>query len=200
MPYVRTWSEELLTEWYSLRNYLVKTNVPVRVSLTKKGGRYEIDLIAINYERKEVDIVEVTVGVTRFKDLISGLSTKINIFKESEIAKQLKRQKIKTKYKLIFLYAPSARSRDIIVNEIKSRTNITIEVLELSELLPSIIADIKRWRRESREMLKSKRGSMIPESLYLLKLLEYIINIRRKARENIVRSLNVFGKHIDLIY
>jgi len=188
MPYVRTWSEELLTEWYTLRNYLVKTNVPVRVSVTKKGGRYEIDLIAINYERKEADVVEVKVGVPKLMDLISSLSTKINIFKESDIAKQLESQGIRMKYKLIFLYAPSTRSRRIIADEIKGRTNITIEVLELSELLPSIIADIKRWRRESREMLKSKRGSMIPESLYLLKLLEYIISIRRKARENIIKS------------
>ena len=190
MPYVRTWSEELLTEWYTLRNYLVKTNVPVRVSVTRKGGRYEIDLIAINYERREADVVEVKVGVPKLMDLISSLSTKINIFRESDIAKQLKSQGIRMKYKLIFLYAPSIESRRRIIDEIKSRTSVVVEVLELSELLPSIIADIKSWRRESRRVLKSKRGSMIPESLYLLKLLEYVIDVRGRVKESIIESLS----------
>jgi len=190
MPYVRTWSEELLTEWYALRNYLVKTNVPVRVSVTRKGGRYEIDLIAINYERREADVVEVKVGVPKLMDLISSLSTKINIFRESDIAKQLKSQGIRMKYKLIFLYAPSIESRRRIIDEIKSRTSVVVEVLELSELLPSIIADIKSWRRESRRVLKSKKGSMIPESLYLLKLLEYVIDVRGRVKESIIESLS----------
>jgi len=190
MPYVRTWSEELLTEWYTLRNYLVKTNVPVRVSVTRKGGRYEIDLIAINYERREADVIEVKVGVPKLMDLISSLSTKINIFRESDIAKQLKSQGIRMKYKLIFLYAPSIESRRRIIDEIKSRTSVVVEVLELSELLPSIIADIKSWRRESRRVLKSKKGSMIPESLYLLKLLEYVIDVRGRVKESIIESLS----------
>ena len=42
MPFPRTWSEELITEWLALKEYAVESGIPI--SVTDAGGRNEVDI------------------------------------------------------------------------------------------------------------------------------------------------------------
>jgi len=43
MPFVKTWSEELVAEWLRLEGYFVEESVPFGVTLA--GGRLEADVV-----------------------------------------------------------------------------------------------------------------------------------------------------------
>jgi len=58
MPFPRSWVEELVAEYYMLRGFTVNFDVPAGSG--RRGGRRDIDVIAVNPSTREVHIVDVT--------------------------------------------------------------------------------------------------------------------------------------------
>ena len=56
----RTWSEELVAEWLSIKGYFVETNVPAGTG--RGGGRKEADVIGFRVENNKAKVVHVEIS------------------------------------------------------------------------------------------------------------------------------------------
>ncbi|RLE90128.1 MAG: hypothetical protein DRN04_15550 [Thermoprotei archaeon] len=57
MPLAKSWVEELVAQYFTLKGYIVVTDMPIGSG--KRGGRVDIDILALDPKKKEVHIVEV---------------------------------------------------------------------------------------------------------------------------------------------
>lgn len=67
MGFAKTWTEEIVAEWFSLTGYQVTTGLPVgsgvnRVSGRTVGGRMEADIVAARLVGSTLEIQHVEVG------------------------------------------------------------------------------------------------------------------------------------------
>jgi hypothetical protein len=60
MPFPRTWSEELVTEWLQIEGYIAENGV--LVSSGSKGGRKEADVLGVKIINKTLEIYHIEVG------------------------------------------------------------------------------------------------------------------------------------------
>ena len=82
MGFARTWTEELVGEWLTLKGYQVTTGVPVGTGVSKTtgrkvGGRMEADIVGAKVLGSTLEVQHIEVGV-----LAGNMETNIKTIQE----------------------------------------------------------------------------------------------------------------------
>jgi len=170
MPLAKSWVEELVAQYYILKGYIVVADVPIGSG--ERGGRVDVDILALDPRRKEVHMVEV-------KAICTGTAEEI----AKSISGTLSRAEeyFKREYGLDYKYV----KRAVIISEPK-RPKINriidllrredIEAIDLYNFIRDITNYIDEWRNELKVkgLVKQDTKPALPETLYILRLLEYL--------------------------
>jgi hypothetical protein len=94
MPFARTWSEELIAEWLTLKGYMVVVGLPAGTGTgMKRGGRKEADIVGARIVEGRLEIQHIEVG-TLWEGLAKNTETVKNKFshdREQEVTKYCQR-------------------------------------------------------------------------------------------------------------
>jgi len=197
MPFPRTWTEELITEWLALKEYAVESGIPVNT--TDAGGRNEVDVIgykitnnneieiihieitALAPSPKEKEKIEQKFSETIKQNLVEHIRKKINIANLQNII-----------YKKIYVDTYSKKDKIENLNQDPTLKEKEIQVKRLIDLIiHDIIPTIKQWKESPPHKPKSKGNITLPDSYWLLKLIDYLIDeklITTEAQHNLSRS------------
>ena len=178
MPIPRNWSEELITEWLSLKGY--STEVGVHVGKGIGGGRKEADVIGIRIisdktKGKVLEIFHIEVGQLGGYD--KSLEMIGNKFSDDRKDVIIRRYKDRMAFEDQVIYRKlyvDIWERPTLVEKLRKSTELAsvgIEVWTPSDLFRNVFVDINNWGEYT-----------LPESYWMLKLLEslsevHLINI-----------------------
>ena len=170
MPLAKSWIEELVAQYLTLKGYIVATDIPIGSG--ERGGRIDVDILALDPKRKEVHIVEV-------KGIWTGTAEEIT----KSISETLSRAEdlFKREYGLDYRYVKRAviiseprrpkikRIKDLLARE-------GIDVIDLYTFIKEAVDYIDVWKDEQKAKGLVKQGTKpaLPETLYVLRLLEYL--------------------------
>jgi hypothetical protein len=193
MPFPRTWSEELIAEWLALKGYAVESGIPI--STTGAGGRKEADIIGYKItNNNELEIIHIEISASHPKietiknkfsenikqNLIDYIRKKINIIDLQNII-----------YKKIYIDTYTSKEKIEKLNQDPTLKQNQIQVKQLIDLIiHDIIPTIKQWKESPPHKPKSKENITLPDSYWLLKLIEFLIrnNIKMEAQHDLSRS------------
>jgi hypothetical protein len=176
MPIPRTWSEELVSEWLCLKGY--STEIGLHVGTGVGGGRAEADVVGIRINTtkagdKVLEIYHVEIGQ------LGGYDASVDTLKKKFSGERVSR--ITTKYKermavsgtvnyrklyIDIWKRPLQRIKRLLANPEINRARIVVWTPR--EFFPEILDTIRDWD-------KSNDESTLPESLWMLKLLESLM-------------------------
>ncbi|MGC9114371.1 MAG: hypothetical protein ACP5IG_04825 [Candidatus Micrarchaeia archaeon] len=171
MPFGGNWSEELVAEWLSLKGYLVEVHVPA--GSAEAGGRYAADVVGVKVKGGKMEICHAEVG-TLPRDFEKSVETIKRKFSES-VVERIKRyfqERIKisegtsVEYKKVYVTVYVSKK---VFNRLKEEKK-EVEVKTLQDVIKDAIEEIRNFHPNG---IKSARGTL-PESLWLLKLIEHI--------------------------
>jgi hypothetical protein len=172
MPIPRTWSEELVSEWLCLKGYSTEIGIPAGKG--NRGGRAEADVVGIRINEsktktKVLEIYHVEIGQLRgYEDNIDMLKKKFSNTRTTEIKNRYKkRMAVKGNVQYYKLYI-DIWDRPELIKKLMDNVEIAsarIEIWTPNELFCEIFSAIKDWDKSTDE-------STIPESYWMLKLLE----------------------------
>lgn len=174
MPYTRTWSEELAAEWLQLEGYFIEVSVPIGV--TKKGGRFEADVLGIRIKRGILQVMHVEVGNLgeSAQKNIQIVQHKFSHQKQNDVINYCKK-KLGFKGRVFYnnLYVATYVSKKTL--PIAKKNNINLKQIE-DFIQQDVVPAINRWKANPPTGSKTK-GKMItlPDGLWLLHLIDYII-------------------------
>jgi hypothetical protein len=195
MPFPRTWTEELITEWLALKEYAVESGIPI--STTDAGGRNEVDVIGYKITNnneleiihieitalapKEIEKIEQKFSETIKQNLVEHIRKKINIANLQNII-----------YKKIYVDTYSKKDKIENLNQDPTLKEKEIQVKRLIDLIINdIIPTIKQWKKSPPHKPKGKEKITLPDSYWLLKLIDYLMDeglIKTEAQHNLSRS------------
>lgn len=169
IPLAKSWAEELVSEYYALRGYLVLTDVPIGTG--RRGGRRDVDVVAIDVRDKSIYLVDVKViwiGKTEniASDIVKRLENTIEVL-ENIYGEGYKYRKV-----AVIIGEPGRPKLNRIRELLREKD---IDVIGLHELIVEVVDYIDKWRKEmmKRQVTRTEHATL-PENLYLLKLLEYM--------------------------
>ena len=175
MPIPRTWSEELIYEWLCLEGYLTEVGIPVGTG--GRGGRKEADIVgvkvSVDNNKRQLQIYHVEVGQLGGKHVknVARLKDKFSNERRSEIVERYKKRMAfagEVQYDKLYI---DIWERPIKVEKLMSTSEITGEKIEVwtpSKLFRNVFKAIEAWGE-----------STLPESYWMLKLLESLLEVRR---------------------
>ena len=204
MPFTRNWVEELILEWLLLKGYLALSNARLRSG--KSGGVKEADILGLKLvkEAREADregivevleIIHVEAGIltSNFEENLRVIKGKfaperIKTIKEIsldaiELESVLGRLLIgysrlgvsEVRYRPVYVASYVAKKQVDRLKEELRRSGI--EFLTLEEVLRKIIKEIDEWKRKQVEKgLRATKRITLPESWWLLNLIDYMKN------------------------
>jgi len=145
--------EELIYEYFTLQGFLCLRNLPGKPKI--KGGRDEIDLIAVKIEKNNINKI-IWIEVTSY---LSGgkksIKQKFSQEKENYVRKFLKS-----------MYGHEH-------TKIKEDKSLPAEVITRKDVLENIPNLIKKYQEKYREFSGSKTKDItLPNSLKLIELIE----------------------------
>ena len=169
MPQAKSWVEEMVSEYLILKGYFVLTDVGIGAA--RRGGRYDIDIVAINPKSNEIRIVDI-------RGMHQGTPNKI----ASQSLNTLNRaeNKMRSKYGNNYTYV-----KELVlvgkdgpkVKDVETRLHgAGITVKSLDNIIREIMHYIDKWRQYQKKagLVKQNTNPSLPDTLYLLKLLEFI--------------------------
>jgi hypothetical protein len=180
MPFPGTWTEELITEWLALKEYAVESSIPT--STTGAGGRKEADVIGYKITNnneleiihievtaiapKEIEKIEQKFSETIKQNLVEHIRKKINIANLQNII-----------YKKIYVDTYSKKDKIENLNQDPTLKEKEIQVKRLIDfIINDIIPTIKEWKKSPPHKPKSKEKITLPDSYWLLKLIDYLMD------------------------
>lgn len=177
MPFPKTWTEELIAEWLELDGFLTQTNLPVHVP--KAGGRFEADVVGarIKEEGKErvLQIRHVETGtLAGGKTSAHSVKKKFSENTVSSVTEYFKRvlslENPETTYEKI--YVATYWSAPVIRNV----TEVGVKVIPLPDFIRDRVLPTVQKAKKNLARRLSMKGStaMLPESLWLLQMLDYL--------------------------
>ncbi len=145
MPFPRTWAEELVAEWLTLRGYLVLTNIPLR-------GQREADVVGfrvLDDGGYEVFHVEVGTVVEKADDIVERINEKFSEECVSDVLKVLGyyvgREIVDPRYEKWFIVTEGSPG---VIEEVKRRLQDKgSKVITLKEFLKIILEDVEKWQK-----------------------------------------------------
>ncbi len=173
MPFPRNWSEELISEWLSLKGYSTEIGLPVGVS--SRGGRKEADVVGIKMNGTNLEIYHIEVGELggNHTNNIIKLKDKFSSTRVDEICNRYKTRMAFTgsiSYQKLYVDIWTATTRKVsLLNADGGLIMEKIRVWTLKELFDEIILSTKTWTPGYKS--KSTWASL-PESYWMLKLVE----------------------------
>ena len=179
MPIPRTWSEELVSEWLCLKGYSTEIGIPAGKG--GRGGRAEADVVGIkinegNTKTKVLEIYHVEIGqLGGYQDSIEMLKRKFSNTRTTEIENRFKkRMAVEDSIQYHKLYI-DIWDRPHLVKKLMGNVDISkagIKVWTPNELFREIFSAIEDWD-------ESTGRSTLPESYWMLKLLESLLEVKR---------------------
>jgi methionine aminopeptidase len=201
MPFVKTWTEELISEWLLLKGYIALQNV--RLKSGRGGGIREADILGLKLRKEtspEADIIVETLEILhieigslpgRFEKNSALIKDKFVLEREEAIKDILidiielesvlskcilgysRLGSSKIEYKPIYIANYVAKKQ---VNMLKERLKREgIEFLTLEEVLREIIHEIGVWKKRLVEKgFRITEQITLPESWWLLNLIDYL--------------------------
>jgi predicted transposase YbfD/YdcC len=171
MPFPKTWSEELISEWLTLEGYFVETNV-------RSHGRKEADIIGVKIKEDKMEIFHIEIGVLSggpkdSEDMINDKFSEENkksIIKYAKNRLEFDESKIEYKPLYITVYASDKAMNHLTQDQKK------IPVIRLLELIKTtMLPSIEKWKQNPPSEPKSRGKSItLPQNLWLLYLLDYL--------------------------
>ena len=186
MPVARSWVEELIAEYYSLKDYAVSTDVGIGAG--KGGGRIDIDIVAVHPQRGDIILIDVRGIWTGDVKSICDRSLKVLKQAEEVMRKKYGRGKIITKQLILIDHIDRHRPK---VNQIKQTMQKEgVKVKTLVDVINEIIDYIDRWRERQKKLELVGPGTLpaLPDRLYLLKMLEFMKDHEMLMREETVEA------------
>ena len=169
MPIARSWVEELIAEYYSLKDYAVSTDIGIGAG--EGGGRIDIDIVAVHPQKGDIVLIDVR-GIWTGSDK-SICEKSLGVLKRAEeVMKRKYGQGMNITKQLILIDHHRPK-----VNRIKKRMREEdVEAKTLVEVINEIINYIDEWREHQKELKLVKPGTLptLPDRLYLLKMLEFM--------------------------
>ena len=170
MPLAKSWVEELVAQYYTLKGYVVGADIPIGSG--KRGGRVDIDILALDPKKKEVYIVEV-------KAIWTGTAEDIakSIIDTLRRAEEYFTREYGLNYKYIkravIISEPKRPKIDRIIALLRREG---IGAIDLYNFIRDITNYIDEWRSEQKAkgLVKQNTKPALPETLHILKLLEYL--------------------------
>ena len=176
MPIPRNWSEELIYEWLCLEGYLTEVGIPVGTG--GRGGRKEADIVgvkvSVDNNKRQLQIYHVEVGQLGGKHVknVARLKDKFSNERRSEIVERYKERMAfdgEVKYQKLYINIWEFTTK---VDKLQNDSEITGEKIEVwtpSKLFSKVFQAIETWG-----------VSTLPESHWMLKLLENLLEVRRR--------------------
>ena len=173
MPFPRTWAEELVAEWLTLRGYLVLTNVRLR-------GRREVDVVGfrvLNGGGYEVFHVEVGAIWDKADKIVKMIDDRFSEERVSDVLKVLGyyvgREIENPRYEKWFIVTGGSPG---VIEEVKRRLQdkgSSVKMITLKEFVKIILEDVEKWQKY---MVNSRLRSpttivATPENLWLIGML-----------------------------
>jgi len=170
----RNWSEELIAEWYELKGYLVETGVPLLSG--SKGGRAEIDIIAVN--ANEICHVEVGVLGGNPKSNLNIIKKKFSPERRKAVEAYIKNKLNLSNAKYSCRYIASWVSK----NSLKLLRQEGFHVDRLENVIrDEIIPGIESWKKSNQMNAKSTSTITPPQNLWLICFLDFIA-VRHRSK------------------
>ena len=170
MPLARSWTEELIAQYLEWKGFLIITDK--KIGQGSKGGREDIDIVALDPAKKEIKLVNVTNTWSRKYEKIAE-KTCNNLSKAEQcIREKYGNAYTYTKELILICYEKEAKSNVIKAEVIK--INPKVQVTTLDEYISKIVDEMRKHRAKTMETL--------PENLYLLKLLEFMIDEKSSVK------------------
>jgi len=176
----RTFSEQLVSEWLQLDEWLVESGVPLKAMAA--GGRGEADILAVKRVEGVLRVQHIEVG-----SLSSGardlelIKSKFSREKKKQICRHIEeRLGEKPEYSCRYIATYVSDKSLELIRECGFRVDRLEDVIQ-KEILPSIM----NWklRKRDREKRRTSQLPTPPNSLWMIQLIDYIA-----------------GKKIDLSY
>jgi hypothetical protein len=193
MPFPRTWSEELIAEWLALKGYAVESGIPT--STTGAGGRKEADIIGYkitNNNELEIIHIEISTSHPKIEEIEKKFSEDIEQKLINYIKKKLNITDRKYQTKKIYIDIYSSKKTIENLNQHPTLKQKVIQVKRLSEvIIDDVIPTIKQWKASPPHKSKGKGNITLPESFWLLKLIEFLMGkslITTEAQHDLSRS------------
>jgi hypothetical protein len=147
MPFPRTWAEELVAEWLTLRGYLVLTNIPLR-------GQREADVVGfrvLDDGGYEVFHVEVGTVVEKADDIVERINEKFSEECVSDVLKVLGyyvgREIVNPRYEKWFIVTGGSPG---VIEEVRRRLQdkgSSVKMITLKEFVKIILEDVEKWQK-----------------------------------------------------
>ncbi|MBC8235774.1 hypothetical protein H8E77_40010 [bacterium] len=190
--------EELVAEWLQLDDYLIEISLPV--SVAQAGGRYRADVVGAKVNVTTLEIKHVECGTLGGGDKsIMSLDRKFSS-QNCQYIEQHFRSKMgfngqNVKYEKT--YITNYWSKPTIAGAINLGINvITLPVFICSNILPTIEKWKRNWIIQRKLKTKNWKTITLPESCWLLKLIEdlyrmELLTCARAKRMGITSRLEV---------
>ena len=177
MPIPRTWSEELISEWLQLMEYMTEVGVPVGVGAG--GGRKEADVVGVKLSltsenKKTLQVCHVEVGEL-------GGNQESNVYSLLEKFSSTRTQAIRSRFTKRIGEADDIQYRKLYVDIWATGRKVAglmddekiireqIGVWTLKKLFQEVFRSIRDYVPD----YKSKSGeATLPDAYWMLKLLE----------------------------
>jgi len=169
MPVARSWAEELVAEYLSLKDYAVSTDVGIGAG--RGGGRVDIDIVAVQPEKGNIILVDIRGIWTGNIDTICEKTLKV-LKRAEEAMKKKYGEDVKINKQLIIIDHDRPK-----VYRIKERLREEdVEVKTLIEVIDEIVKYIADWREQQKELglVGPNTTPALPDRLYMLKILEFM--------------------------
>ena len=173
MPFPRTWAEELVAEWLTLRGYLVLTNVRLR-------GRREVDVVGfrvLDGGGYEVFHVEVGTVWEKADKIVEKIDKRFSEECVSDVLKVLGyyvgREIVNPRYEKWFIVTGGSLG---VIEEVKRRLQdkgSSVKMITLKEFVKIILEDVEKWQKYMvNSRLRNPATTVAtPENLWLIGML-----------------------------
>jgi hypothetical protein len=173
MPFPRTWAEELVAEWLTLRGYLVLTNVRLR-------GRREVDVVGfrvLDDGGYEVFHVEVGAIWDKADKIMERIDKRFSEEYVSDVLKVLGyyvgREIVNPRYEKWFIVTGGSPG---VIEEVKRRLQdkgSSVKMITLKEFVKIILEDVEKWQKYmvNSHLRDPATTVATPENLWLIGML-----------------------------
>jgi hypothetical protein len=172
MGFARTWTEELVGEWLTLKGYQVTTGVPVgsgvsKITGRKVGGRLEADIVGAKVLGSTLEVQHIEVGVLadNMDNNIKRIQEKFTPARQQGVRKFLEQSfgsALSWDYRCRYIAVYVSQRQ---LNELPSRlSDIRLQAFDdfiLQDVLPTLSPYVL-WVKT------------VPEGLWLLGMLSYL--------------------------
>lgn len=176
MPFPRTWSEELVTEWLQIEGYVVENGVLVSSGST--GGRKEADVVGVKIKNKILEIFHIEVGSLSGNPQVNEqmIRDKFSQSRKMSIEAYIRTKmdvdpSYKMKYKTQYI---ATWFSDRTLNYLKQKNLPVVGLYDL--IMTQMKQSISNWKANPPHQPTTKGKSVtLPETLWLIKLVDYIL-------------------------